>query len=471
MLKFIFLFINILLTINVLAQEEQKKFPEIKASFGSYVSSGKDLPFWMVSNQNGVFTMQNSSYQLFQFGIEQGFKNDTLKKWDFVYGANLVYGYAGASDFQVNQYWAGARYKWLIMKAGAQPDPVLYAGLSSTNGNMDWSNNARPLPGISFSTNDFIPFFFWKKWFSIKAFYSENMLYDKQYVDNAHLHHKYAYARAALQSWKISFGLDHWVYWGGTSPDFGRLPGWENYFRYVFGLRNNSSSLGFDRANAAGNSLGFYQLKVEKEYRDFTLSFYYNHPFEDRSGLEMDNLPDGLWGLYLHRKKGKTFLNDIVYECQNTTNQSGTYNLADTGNNGIKTGRGNDNYFNNWIYKSGHVHYNRMMGSPVFVPLIDTNGISRGFDNTRIWLNHLGISGWMSERLAWKSLFTFTRSFGTYDPDGMFPQALDQFSFMLEGGYSLSRLPLKFNAGIAGDYGERFEHRIGVYAGISYRIK
>lgn len=469
MLKFIFLFTAIFLTVNAVGQEEKFRLPEINASFGSYVSSGEDLPFWLISNQNGVFTMQNSSYQLFQFGIEQGFINDTLKKWDFTYGANMVYGYAGASDFHVNQYWLGAKYKWLVMKLGAQSDPVLYGGLSSTNGNMDWSNNARPLPGIAFSTNDFIPFFFWKKWFSVKALYSEYMLLDKRYVDNSHLHHKYAYGRATLDSWKISLGLDHWVYWGGTSPDFGELPGWENYCRYIFGLRNSTNSFAFDRANAAGNSLGIYALTVEKEYRDFSLTFYYNHPFEDRSGLEMDNIADGLWGLYYHHKNNKSLLNDVVYEFQNTTNQSGSYNLIDTGNDGIQTGRGDDNYFNNWIYKSGHVHYNRMMGSPVFIPLIDANGVSRGFDNTRIKLHHAGISGWIGESLSWKSLFTWSRSFGTYAQP--YPVPLDEFSFLTEGGYYLKKVPIKFNFGIAGDYGERFEERLGGYAGIAWRIK
>lgn len=468
MLKFEFLLLALFLTFTLFANEGDEGFPEIHASLNSYTSSGKDLPFWLVSNQNGVFTMKNSSYQLLQFGVERGLKQDSLKSWGLTYGTNLVYGYAGTSDFQFNQYWFGVRCKWLVMKAGAQGDPVLYGGLSSTNGNMDWSDNARPLPGITLSTNDYVPFFFWKKWFSFKALYAENLLSDKQYVDHAHLHHKYVYGRASLDSWKISLGLDHWVYWGGTSPVYGKLPGFENYFRYIIGLKGGSNSPDVDNTNASGNSLGLYVLTIEKQYRDFNLTFYYNHPFEDRSGLEMDNLPDGLWGLYLHRK-GKTFLKDIVYEFQNTTNQSGTYNMIEIRNTGVRTGRGNDNYFNNWIYKSGHVHYNRMMGSPVFIPVIGANGISQGFDNTRILLHHLGFSGWMSDRLSWRSFLTWTRSFGTYDVK--FPEPLDQFSFLSECGYNLSNLPIKFNVGIAGDYGERFEKRIGGYAGVSWRFR
>ena len=472
MLRFIFLFTILLPAFTVLAQEGKEKLPEFNASFGSYASSGKDLPFWMVSNLNGVFTMKNSTYQLFQFGVERGLVQDPLKKWGFTYGANLVYGYAGASDFQFNQYWLGVRYKWLVMKTGAQPDPILYSGLSSTNGNMDWSNNAHPLPGISLSTNGYVPFFFCKKWFSVKALYAENLLLDKHYVENAHLHHKYAYGRASFNRWKISVGLDHWAYWGGTSPDYGKLPGFENYLKYIIGLRGGQNSPSQDKLNVAGNSLGIFVLTIEKKYRDFTLTFYYNHPFEDRSGLEMDNIPDGLWGLHFNLKKEKSFLANIVYEFQNTMNQSGTYNMVEIGNTGDRTGRGNDNYFNNWIYKSGHVHYNRMMGTPVFIPVIGANGISAGFDNTRIQLHHFGFSGWLSNRMSWRSLLTWSRSFGTYDTENVnYPVPLDEFSFLTEGVYHLKRFPIQLNIGIAGDYGERFHKRIGGYAGISWKFR
>jgi len=471
MLKFVFTGLFLLLVATVFSQE-RNNLPEINASIGSHHSSGENLPFWMTSNQNGVFTMNGSNYQLLQFGFERKLQQDSLKKWGLFYGSNLVYGHSGGgSDFQLNQYWIGARYKWIIMKAGAQADPVLYSGLSSTNGNMDWSNNARPLPGISLSTNNYIPFFFWKEWFSFKALYSENLLLDERFVDNPHLHHKYAFGRASLGKIKISLGLDHWVYWGGTSPVYGGLPGFDNYLRHIIGLKGGADSPRNERQNVSGNSLGLYLFTIEKEYRNFNLASYYNYTFEVRSGLEFDNMPHGLWLLHYNGLNRKSFLSDIVYEFQNTTNQSGTYNMIPIGNTGRFTGRGNDNYFNNWIYKSGHVHYNRMMGTPIFIPVIGTDGISAGFDNTRIRLYHIGLSGWGTDRLSWKSLLSWSRGFGTYDPEGIqYPVPRDQFSFLAEFSYHLNRLPLKFSIGVAGDYGDQFERRTGGYAGVSWSL-
>jgi len=92
-----------------------------------------------------------------------------------------------------------SRFHQLILKAGAQSDPIIYSGLSSTNGNMYRSRNARPVPGLSLSTNGYIPFLFAKKWFSWRFLYEEGILKDNQFVTNAHLHHKNLHVQNLFQ--------------------------------------------------------------------------------------------------------------------------------------------------------------------------------------------------------------------------------------------------------------------------------
>ena len=58
----------------------------------------------MTSNQNGIYTLHNSSYMLFQAGLNRSLDRDTLKKWG---GTNLVYGLAGSSNFHPNPARAG----------------------------------------------------------------------------------------------------------------------------------------------------------------------------------------------------------------------------------------------------------------------------------------------------------------------------------------------------------------------------
>jgi len=185
--KSVILIILSILTIPLMAQQKDGFTPDFRLSQTSAVSSGKDLPFWMTSNQNGIYALHNSSYFLLQAGLNRSLDRDTLKKWGYTYGANMVYGIAGTSDFQPNEYWLGFRFHQLILKAGAQSDPIIYGGLSSTNGNMYRSRNARPVPGLSLSTTGYIPFLFAKKWFSWRFLYEEGILNDKQYMIDGHL--------------------------------------------------------------------------------------------------------------------------------------------------------------------------------------------------------------------------------------------------------------------------------------------
>jgi len=455
-----------------MAQEKTGFTPDFHLSQTTAVSSGEDLPFWMTSNQNGIYTLHNSSYMLFQAGLNRSLDRDSLKKWGYTYGTNLVYGLAGSSNFHPNEYWLGFRFHQLILKAGAQSDPIIYGGLSSTNGNMHRSRNARPVPGLSLSTNGYIPFLFAKKWFSWRFLYEEGILKDKQYITDAHLHHKNLHLRAALSpSLSLSLGLEHYVFWGGYSPKYGQLPEWNQYFRYISGKEGGEGAALNDQMNAAGNQLGSYKLELKKEWTTTITTFYWDHPFNDRSGMELDNLRDGLWGIHLARKNRSAFITDVVYEYMNTRNQSGSISphAAPTPDDPNRiTGRGGDNYFNHGVYSSGYTHYQRMMGTPLFVPVIGADGISKGFNDTSFWMHHLGISGALGNGFYWKSISTWSSDFGGYGIVNPIPR--DEFSFLVEGSYNGSKLPFIVKVGIAGDNGDRFENRLGGYLGVEFKF-
>jgi hypothetical protein len=470
----IYLIFNALLLLTTLsvAQEKSGFTPDFHLSQSTLVSSGNDLPFWMISNQNGIYTLHNSSYLLLQAGLNRSLDRDTLQKWGYTYGANMVYSIAGTADFQPNEYWLGLRFNKLIFKVGAQSDPVIYSGLSSTNGNMYRSRNARPVPGLSVSTNGYIPFLFAEKWLSWRFLYEEGILKDKQFVTDAHLHHKNFHLHALLSpSLSLSIGLEHYVFWGGYSPKLGQLAGWKEYFRYILGLNGGPRAYIQDQLNTAGNQLGSYNLEIKKDWKIIITTFYFNHPFEDPSGMELDNLRDGIWGIHFATKNRSKFITNVVYEYMNTCNQSGSIlgNPAPTPENPNRiTGRGRDNYFNHSVYTSGYTYFQRIMGTPLLVPNIGQDGISKGFESTRIWMHHLGISGILANEFYWKSLATWSRDFGGYGKE--YPIPLDQLSILAEGSYKGSKLPFIVKAGLSGDYGSRFDHRVGGYIGTEFNF-
>jgi hypothetical protein len=472
MIKLIVSLSFLVLFATLSAQEKTGFIPEITASQGTFVSSGKDLPFWMTANSNGVFTLHNSTYLLFQAGLKRGFEPDSLRKWGYTYGANMVYGLAGGSDFHPNEYWIGLRFHSLILKAGAVADPVIYAGLSSTNGNMYRSRNARPVPGISVSSKGFIPFLFGKRWLTFRFQFEEGILKDKQAVTDAHLHHKSMKFKGILSpSVTLSGGFEHYVFWGGTTPVYGQQPGLSEYFRYILGMKGGGGATVSDQINVAGNGLGSWNMEFMKDWTSVKATLYWNHPFEDRSGMELVNIQDGLWGLHVEKKKRDAFITDIVYEYMYTLNQSGSYHMkpAPTPERPNRmTGRGMDNYFNHGLYTSGFTHYQRMMGTPLFVPEIGTDGISTGFESTRMWMHHIGLSGVLGRGFSWKSMMTWSRNFGNYS--NIYANPLDELSFIAECVYATSKLPFDVKVGAASDYGDRFEHRYGGYLGIGFRF-
>jgi hypothetical protein len=159
-----------------------------------------------------------------------------------------------------------------------------------------------------------------------------------------------------------------------------------------------------------------------------------------------------------------------------TLNQSGSVHHAPAPtpeNPGRVTGRGRDNYFNHYIYRS-FTYYNRMMGTPLFVPHIGEDGVADGFESTRMWMHHLGMKGFLGSGIYWKGMVTWSRNFGNYMDSYPWTTAYgpsrDEFSFLGEFTYCGNKLPFQVNAGIAGDYGDIYQNRIGGYVGISYKF-
>src|SRR5665648_1050476 len=87
-----------------------------------------------------------------------------------------------------------------------------------------------------------------------------------------------------------------------------------------------------------------------------------------------------------------------------------------------------------------------MMGTPLFVPWIGEDGIANRLKSTRMWMHHFGIKGTCESGIYWKTMFTWSRNFGTYndafpadifDPLGVGPYnpPLDEFSVLGELNY------------------------------------
>ncbi len=226
-------------------------------------SSEKPLPFWMQTNKFGLVPKEN--YGLWDF--ELGRKMDTSKKFDWEFGIMAAASVADETDMRFRDYYVGVRYNKISLFVGAKADPIIYDGLSSTNGSFIWSANARPYPKISIEIL-YIDVPFTKGILKFKGALSEGIMYDDRYVDKPHVHHKNLYLKAEKGRFAVEFGLNHYAQWAGNSPRFGKLPSSFGAYKDMFFASDNSDydqiAASFDK-NRVGNHLGMLDGRFKKK--------------------------------------------------------------------------------------------------------------------------------------------------------------------------------------------------------------
>lgn len=445
-----------------------------RLSIESYTLLASDqVPFWLEMNRMGQVEDQSPKQQILLFNWQRSDKSKR-GKLSFDYGASVAGRLSERSKVYAEQYWGKIRMDKFYFLAGAKAEPVWANGLSHTNGDLFLSNNARPNPRGELGMQNINLFSGrWSDRFSFDAKYAEYILLDDRYVHHANLHHKRVMINYRInEEFTFHAGLDHWVFWGGTSPDseIGKMPGFKYYLRYVLGRGGGEESPETDQDNIAGNQLGQNLFELDFKQPAYELNVYYHHMFEDGSGFLFHNMQDGFWGLSFQRLKEKPLIQKMIIEFVNTTNQSGRYHqyAPDPSKPDSLIGEGRDNYFNHGVYHSGFVSYNRMIGSPLFIPTI-ADGISVGFESTRLRALHGGVDGYLSDQIYWSGRGTYSRHYGSYE--NPYPRFRDLYS--LEGNLMIymRQKPIAYGIKIATDFGHYLEGSWGCEFSFLYRIK
>ncbi len=410
MKKCILLFLLCFISVCSLKSQSKDLQYAIKTSAG--FSSDTTLPFWLVANQYG--SVPDSDYGLLNTSVFKTFDTpETL--FDVTYKASVTGFIAQENKLLVNELYLGVRFKNILLDIGIKNDAIAWHNLSSSNGSIIKSNNARAMPGINIKTNNYVTLPFAKSWLQVKGNFAHYFMDDTRFVDYTNLHHKSLHIKTSLSPvFEIIAGLDHYAQWGGTSPQFGPQPSsFKDYIKVVFGAEGGDNATANDQFNALGNHIGAYILQFNYQGQKANYNFYYSHPFEDTSGREMTNWQDGLYGVFIDFKKQKAAITHLLAEFTHTKNMS----------NIPVSISGPDNYFNNGIYKSGWTYHGNTIGSPYFTPKpIDTDGITRGviLGDNRFAAFNIGANGYV-KWLPYRVLLSHTTYYGwfgqEYDPN------------------------------------------------------
>lgn len=396
--------------------------------FGSAATSS-NTPFWMVSNRYGVVPLDAGNVFL-DAGVfhNQHFGN----KFRWGAGLDVIAAVPRHRNVFIQQAYAEIGYRSLLLSVGSKERYNSLWDRNLSSGDMVQSPNARPIPEVNLSMPEFtvVP---WTKGLlqvrgdfamgrSFDTDYLEDFANVKQtYVKNVLWHHKSFFLRIkdTRNDFPLSFtmGAQHFAQWGGTStnPKIGKQPqSFKDMIRVIFGQKGGEDATLSDQINVLGSHYGSFDFKLSYTTKDLGGHFYYQHYFNDKSGIEFANKSDGLWGIQIDLP-ATPWLSKIVGEYLVTMNQSGPMHFIDFDHDKWEGGRGggNDDYYNNGEYLTGFSYFNRGIGSPLIpAPEYNEDGIL-GFKNNRVKSWHIGAEGSINALLSYRVLFTAMNGWGT----------------------------------------------------------
>jgi hypothetical protein len=196
-----------------------------------------------------------------------------------------------------------------------------------------------------------------------------------------------------------------------------------------------------------------YDMQLGYERDDWGVQVYHQHIASDKSGTELNNGTDGLWGARGDLPIG--WLRKVVVEYVTTRHQSGPFHFLWFDREKYPArGGGGDTYYNNMVFVNGHAHFGRGEGSPLFPsPEYNENG-RQGFLSNRILDWHIGLEGALSSITSYRLLCTLMNGWGTTEEP--FLHKKTGVSFLFEADYAFPKRPLSLTASLAGDTGDVF---------------
>jgi|TARA_R100000388_G_scaffold67871_2_gene49075 hypothetical protein len=494
----------LLLVVVFMSQQSfgQIKKPDLSISSQNLVSVKGYQPIWLTANRNGKFDSFSRYNSAWSFSLESVLDNN--KTFDYSYGAEVLVRGADQSELYIHQGYVRLKGGVFRLDAGRieQTFGEHLKGLSS--GSLLISNNTTPIPMVNISMPEYETIPFTNGLLKLRGNLLHGWLEDSRYVTDVYLHQKSLYLQAGFDHWPLQAygGMVHAVQWGGNSPQYGKLPSSiSDYTRIFFARGGGSSSPRGESINALGNHLGIWDFGLKGEVEKWNFKLYWQHYFEDSSGMEFQNIGDGLFGIGVLTQK-KQFITGVLVEYIRTINQSGAglhdkpgdVSFCTEENCGYKYG-GRDNYYNNSIYRSGWSYNGNILGNPLMltthqisVYLPDSEIYQPFVENNRIAAHHMGIEGYVSSQLNYRLLATYTLHHGNYsganfgqewgskDPannrkDYTFYPALEQWNFLLEMNYDpLTLQNVSFKTGLALDTGQ-VTNNLGLIIGVTWNIK
>lgn len=473
----------------------------LSAGFGS----GDFAPSYMSANNNGVITQPNTTTLRLSTG--GALWND--HNFTFCYGADVIGGYASKTNYGLydaeaeaivpreaktaplwlHQLYAEASYRSLFATVGMKEGYSVLLNQDLSSGDLCFSGNTRPMPGVTLGFVDFQNIPLTNGWVQINGALGYYKTLDKKWKENRFnyynsfistdyvLNYKYLHLRTnPAKPFSLTIGMQAACQVGGTTTHYvkGEVTkvvknklGFKDLLRAMI-PGSGGEDVG-DQVYYSGNHVGTWDVMGRYRFQSGAeLMLYYQSPWEDGSGIGKLNGFDGLYGIE-YMSSGEGVIDGAVVEYLDLMNQSGPIHWAPGDHPGTPIGSqatGSDDYYNNYDY-DGYQYFGQALGSPMIrTSLYNTDGYMRITDN-RIRAFHLAVKGHIGDNFDFRMKFGYRKSWGT----SFIPLTATRSatSFMLEGKYRFSGIDgLSVCAQFGMDSGELLGKNVGGQVSISY---
>lgn len=453
------------------------------AEMGCVVSSGNFSPFWLSANRHGVCSI-DEKWGYLRTGIA-GTKS-VNRYWNFKYGADVLVGRNLSYDIFLQQLYADISWRWLRLSIGKKERKGELKNSNLSTGALIESGNAAPITQARIGIPEYRDFFGTNDWFGMRGHIAYGYFGDgnwqQKWVATGKRYAKDVLYHSKSLFWKVGkeqcfpltyeggiqlvsqFGGKIYNYMNNSGVNFKmptRLKDFWNIF--IFSAGDENYDLG-DQLNVAGNHLGSYHLSLTWSEKKWSLRGYYEHMFEDHSGMfwEYGLWKDCLVGAELQLKDFK-WINNILFEYFNSREQAGPINHDATSEIPDQISAADD-YFDHHTYP-GWQQYGIIIGTPLITsPLYSNHHIFSIFNN-RVEAFHMGLSGHPTKELTYRLLLTKSQNWGTYKAP--FTQIKSNLSGLIE----ISYMPhwadgFSCSLSLAFDKGELYGSNKGIMLGI-----
>lgn len=339
---------------------------------------------------------------------------------------------AGAAIANIQQLWGEIKYRSVFMRVGQKDQTSALLNESLSSGDLTRSSNARGIPGVEVGFIDFQDIPFTNGWLQIDGVIEYGKMQDDKFNDSQFNYYTgvwtsdlwYTYKRCYFRTnpakaFSVTLGMQAAGQFAGSTvsyshgqPGFTEKRGFKfkDIIRMFIPMQGNTIDDYYE-----GNSLGTWDFKARYRLKNGNdISFAFQWPWEDGSGIGRRNGWDGLWGLYYEAQK-PGIVTGAAIEYLDFTNQSGPIHWApgDFSNStltGVATG--GDDYYNN-AYYNAWTNFGMAIATPFLVsPVYNTNGYP-GFKRNRARGVHAAIRGYVTDNITYAAKYSWQQAWGS----------------------------------------------------------